>query len=717
MMVKTIFLQENEKHIFQTLQNQGINTKVFENHFENLFNKLYNNEVGYYIFNQNDLIYRLIVLPKTINKNSITKEKDFINYLLHYYRVNNKYQFDDTKRISNSLLSLAFDNINDESNDSHFPLDEFEFYKYEAILNRIEHFFKNHKNYKRVKVDYKSQDIKHKLHLANNIKEIDKTKIHQIQTIDMLYSQIATISYHALKFFKSHRINNIDPKYQKDLAYNAKKAVSFIANKFTVDKSYKITLSKLNNLKMLKVFNAKTETQQLLVDIKSLFGFEQMYQDNEVHVSNRYDLTTTSFFINPSTFYEWYVYDIFESTVGHQYSVLFDKHKEVSKKTQTQYDLTSKFDSDPKRNSKPDYILIDEEKKIKVVLDAKWKNIYKLSKINSEDFLKLKFDAELLKNNSYATVPYLIYPYYPNENDHIKIAKEDNQYFNFGVLKIDMNFDKDKNSIDFKYDFERIEEQIRKEENEALIQSSSEKFASDIDTRRSELITKLLNSEGLENKEEVFGELDRVLLESTEKLAEEIEEKISPEVQEILDQYSEVLEEDSIKFLKSSSSIYNYYKDKNYEHFDYSMPGSGLWKLIELELNSSFVWHIRIKNGVCNNINCFIPLLSKDIERNILRVKLNEYDKNSSMLKGLMLGDIKFLSKNNTVKNYFSNSFISEELGVFLQKIIDIRNEHAHIRAMSLDKFNNLYSLLFEGSSESKNSLINILDFKKELLI
>lgn len=714
--IKTIFLQENEKNIFQTLQNQEIETEIFEKHFENLFNKLYNNEIGYYIFKQDDLIYRLIILPKTIDKDSITKEKDFVNYLLHYYRVNSKHQFDDTKRIPNSLLSLAFDNINNENNNSHLPLDEFEFYKYEAILYRIERFFKNHKNYKKVTLNYKSQDIKHKLHLANNIKELDKTKIHQIQTVDILYSQIATISYHALKFFKSHRINNINPIYQKDLAYNAKKVISFITKKFTVDKSYKITLSKLNNLKILKVFNVKTETKQLLVDIKSLFGFEQMYQDNEVYVSNRYDLTTTSFFINPSTFYEWYVYDILENTVGHQYSVLFDKHKEVNKKTKTQYDLTSESDSDKKRNSKPDYVLIDEEMKIKVVLDAKWKNIDKLSKISSEDFLKLKLDTDLLNNNGYTTVPYLIYPDYPDENDHIKIAKDDNQYFDFGVLKIDMNFDKEKNSINFKYDFERIEEQIEQEKHEATIQSYSEKFTSKIDIHRSKLITQLLNSGNLENKEEVFSELDNTFLELAEKFHKEIEEVISPEVQEILEIYSEVLEEHSIKFLKSSSAIYNYYKDKWFDHLDYSMPGSGLWKLIELELNSSFVWYVRFSNGVCSKSHALRPLLDKDLERNIKWVKLNEYDNSGTNLKGLMLGQIKFLSGNASVQQYFNNNFISNTLFTLVKNIIDIRNEHAHIKAMSLEKFEELNNLIFQETNETASNLKNLLEFKKSLL-
>ncbi|MCK9454008.1 hypothetical protein [Sulfurimonas sp.] len=725
MMVKTIFLQENEKNIFQALENQGINTKVFENHFENLFNKLYNNEVGYYIFNQNDFIYRLIVLPKTINKNSITKEKDFVNYLLHYYRVNNKYQFDNTKRIADSLLSLAFDNINDESNASHLPLDEFEFYKYEAILNRIEHFFKNHKNYKRVKVDYKSQDIKHKLHLANNIKEIDKTKIHQIHTIDMLYSQIATISYHALKFFKSHRINNIDPIYQKNLVYNAKKVLSFIANKFTVDKSYKITLSKLNNLKMLKVFNAKTETQQLLVDIKSLFGFEQMYQDNEVYVSNRYDLTTTSFFINPSTFYEWYVYEILKDFAENKkYKIFFDKDKE--NKTTTKYNLVSKeHGEDKKRSSNPDYILIDEDKKLKIIFDAKWKNINALADIQSSDFLKLKHDASLLDDNDYRTIPYLIYPKYLGSEDSISISKNESIHFDFGILQIDMNFDKEKNSIDFKYDFEKIEKQIEKEKYEKNIQGSSDKLTSEIDIRRSELITQLLNREGLENKEEIFGKLDNTLLESATKLSEEIGEKISPEVQEVLDQYSDILEEDSIKFLKSSSSIYNYYVARNFEHFDYSMPASGLWKLVELELNTSFSWFLRIKSNVCNNTSPWTNIsnsrrsITQDLE-NRKQVKLNQFEHNNiSKLQGIMLGGIILLLKDaKTIEEFdeienLNRVFFTSELTGFLSEIINLRNEHAHIKAMSLEKFDELYKKLFINNDLTKTNIYKLLEFKK----
>jgi uncharacterized protein YoxC len=709
--VKPIFLKENEKDIFRSLQNQGIDTTKFEHHFIDLFNKMYNNEVGYYIFEQDEQIYKIIILPKTIDEKSPTVQKDFVNYLLHYHRVNNKYKFDKTKQIPNSLLSLAFEENNDDKNNSHNPIEEFEYYKYKSILESIEVFFKRHKNYKKVQVDYRSQDIKYKLNLLKNIKELDKTKIHQTQSIEMMYSQIATITHGALKLFAKRRIDIIkDVQYKKQLIQETKKVISFIAKKYPIDKNYKFSLSKLNNSKTTKVYSKKSDTKLLLVDIKSLFGFEQMYEDNNLYVNNRYDLTTTSFFIDPILFYEWYVYDILKDFAStNNYKILFDKDKD--NKTIIKYELVSqKFEKDKNRTSNPDYILIDEEKKIKIVLDAKWKNIEKLGDIKSSDFLKLKHDASLLEN-SYKTIPYLIYPNYLSNEDKISISKDDNQAFNFGILQIDMNFAKDKNNIDFKYDFEELEKQVEKEKYEKYIQGSSEKLTSEIDIHRSKLITQLLNSETTENKEEIFGELDNLLLESALELSEEIDEVVSPEIQEILDDFIDVLEPDSEKFLKSSSSIYNYYKDKNFEHFDYSMPASGLWKLVELELNTSFVWYVRIKKNVCNKDSKDISLLQNDESFKVGWVELNKCYKNSNILQSLMLGEIKFLSRNDGVKNLINNQFISNELFEFLKQIIDIRNEHAHIKAMSLEKFDDLNNLLFTNESNIKK----LLNMKKEI--
>jgi hypothetical protein len=717
-MIQTIFLKENEKDIFDSLQNQGIDTSKFEKHFIDLFNKMYNNEVGYYIFKQENIVYKVIVLPKTINKNSKIAQKEFIDYLLHYHRVNNKYNFDDTKQIPNSLLSLAFKNNNDENN-SHEPIEQFEYYKYKSILESIEKFFKKHKNYKKVNIDYKSQGIKYKLNLAKNIKELDKTKIHQTQSIDMMYSQIATVTYNALKIFNSKRIKVIkDEILKKELVQSTKKVINLISKKYTIDKNFKLTLSKLNNFKTTKIFSKKSDTKLLLVDIKSLFGFEQMYNDKELSVSNRYDLTTTSFFINPSSFYEWYIYDILKDFAGDKYKLLFDKDKD--NKTTIEYDLVSKeYKKDNDRSSNPDYILIDKEKDIKIVLDAKWKNIKKLSDIKSSDFLKLKHDTALLENGIYKTIPYLIYPNYLSCEDEINILKEENQYFNFGILQIDMNFDEDKNKIDFKYDYEKIEEQIEKEKFESIVKSSSEQFTDEIGIHRRELIIKLLNSENLEDKEEVFSVLDNELLQSSEKLSERLnEEQLPEEIQQILGEYDKTLTGESKKFLRSSGLIYQYYKNKDYKDFDYSMPASGLWKLVEMELNTSFIWFVRIQKKVCDKTDPWKSLYDRKTEvihkiDHKRKVELNQFEYDKDRLQGVMLGGIKLLLCDSYILDFFKDKMDIESyinIGL-IQNIINYRNEHAHIKAMNLEKFEELYQLLF---GDEKN-IYKLLDMKKRI--
>ena len=719
-LIKTIFLKENEKDIFLSLKNQGINTKVFENKLSDLFNKVYNNFVGYYIFRQNECLYKLIILPKTINANDETAEKDFVNYLLHYYRINNKYSFDETKKIENSLLSLAFKNNNNQK-ESHLPLDEFEFYKYKSILESIEIFFKKHKNYKKVKVDYSSQDIKYKLNLQKNIQELDKTKLHQTRIVDMMYALIATITYNAIKLFMKNKLDDFEEENKKLLLSQCKSIINLISKKYNLDKGYKLTLLKLNSFKIEKIFKSTEKTKKLLIDIKSLFGFEQMYNDSDVSVTNRYDLSTTSFFINPIAFYEWYVYDILKKyTEANGKYILFDKEKNTN--TKTQYCLESKRKKTITKSSNPDYILIDEEEKIKIVIDAKWKNIDKLSDISPSDYLKLKFDSNILKNNEYSITSYFIYPNLYDYNDVVNIKTDEKIYFNFNALQIDMKFEEDKNSLDFSYDYKIIEEKIIESSKIEKLKFKADEESIEIYKQRTEVINQLLNQDNLDNKDELFNNLDTFFINSSNKLNEDIAEYISDDIKYILDKYDDILEEDSKKFLKSSSSIYNYYKDKNYEEFDYSMPGSGLWKLVELELNTSFVWYIRIVNHICNAISAWIPLNKRktaifhEIDSR-KKIRLNQFEHNQNKLQGVMLGGINLLLNDNEIIDEFidlfkEENFIFQLLSKFVKNISDLRNEHAHIKAMSLEKYEQLNNLLFE-QKEEVSQIEELLEFKK----
>lgn len=713
-MYQNIFLRENEKDIFQTLKNQGIKTKVFESHLAELFNRVYNNFVGYYTFRQEETVYKIIVLPKTI-KPSESAEKEFVDYLLHYYRIKNLYKIDNERNIPNSLLQLAFESNNSQEKGHDF-LEEFQSHRYRAILQDIEAFFKRHKSSKRIRHDYTSQSIKHKLNLKQNIKEIDKTKIHQIKTKEIIFSMLATVTYNALKLFVTQKYQN---KKSEEVVKEAKRVQSKLLKKYKIERGYKLSLQKLQSIKIEKLFSKTRESKQLLVDIKSLFGFEQMYKDDTRSIGYRQDLMTSSLFINPSNFYEWYVYDILKKYAeGSGKSIEFDKN---NSETTTNYYLNKE-----EKASKPDYILTDETNKVKVVIDAKWKNVNKFGDVKPSDYLKLKFDAFLLEQKGYAISPYLVYPHINNNIERkFNMALDDSSIFEFNTLEIDMEFEKYSNSLEFDFEIQKLQESIDKNSKIEEHKSIAKILSSQIEIKRGSILSKLIDAEDNEEREQLKEELDNELQRLGLQLSETLEEQqLLPEIAEILEEYDDVLEDESKKFLQSSSAIYSYYKDKQYEHFDYSMPGSGFWKLIELELNTSFVWNIRILYNVCDANSPWTPI---GRSRSVVfyeinprkKVKLNQYEQNSeTRLQGIMLGGIKILLNESDILDEFNiehRNFLEIELPLVLEKIIDLRNKHAHIKAMPLDKFEELWSTLFQENYDEVNIIKKLLKFKMHL--
>jgi hypothetical protein len=447
-MYRTIFIKESQKDVFGLLEEKGIDISAFRHHFSDLFKRLYNNQVGYYIIRHKKMVYKFMVLPKTIQEGA-EAEKEFVNYLLHYYRINNIYRFDQEKRIPDSLLQLVFES-NNHQDSSHDRLEAFEFQKQKAILLAIEAFFKRHSNSKRIRVDHVSQSVKHRLDLKRNIQELDKSKIHQSKTKEVTYSLMATIAYGALKFFEKQQQKN-------ELLNEVKRIKSLLLKKYALNRGEKVTLEALGGLKVGKFFSKKMEHQQLLVDIKTLFGFEQMYQDNRQRVTYRDDLKSYSLFIDPIKFYEWYVYDILKKYAdANGKTIEFDKQE----KTTTLYHINQH-----KKSSNPDYILTDKEQNIKIVIDAKWKNVNKFGDIESSDYLKLKFDAFLLEKKGYGIIPYLIYPNIGIEERKFNMLLDESSIFNFNTLVVDMEFEKHGNSLEFDFDIQSLQESIEQERN------------------------------------------------------------------------------------------------------------------------------------------------------------------------------------------------------------------------------------------------------------
>ena len=719
-MYQTIFLRENEKDIFQTLKNKGIKTKVFENHLAELFNRVYNNFVGYYTFRQEETVYKIIVLPKTIEA-SESAEKEFVDYLLHYYRIKNLYKIDNERNISNSLLQLAFESNNSKETGHNF-LEEFQAHRFRAILQDIEAFFKRHKSSKRIKENYISQSIKHKLNLNQNIKEIDKTKIHQIKTKEIIFSIFATIAYSALKLFVTQKYQN---KKSEEVVKDAKRVQSMLLKKYRIERGYKLSLQKLQSIKVEKLFSKTQDTKQLLVDIKSLFGFEQMYKDDTRSIGYRQDLTTSSLFINPNNFYEWYVYDILKKyTEESGKSIEFDKREG----TRTEYLLNE----EPK-NSNPDYILTDENKKVKIVIDAKWKNVEKIGKIKSDDYLKLKFDAFLLEQKGYIVSPYLVYPSMKIEDRNFAIKSDEDTIFQFHAIEIGMAFEKYGNSLEFDFDVQEVQERIENEEQKQIIKHIGAESSVAIGPMRDTLISELIQAKDEKSKEELGGLFDEALYAESQKLVQTLDKEIIlPEVQEILDEFRDVMEDESITFIKSTSTIFGHYRNDEGVIFDFSMPGSGLWKLIEVELNTSFIWQLRIMSQVCNNQDPWTKICKRNAKidqelDNGKKVSLSMSDKkDKSKLQSVMLGGIKLLLNDSSTLNEFNpfftrynedTGFLKDKLPDVIEKVITFRNEHAHIKAMSKETFKELWDLLFKKDEKDRSNVQKMLMFKQNMKV
>jgi hypothetical protein len=157
------------------------------------------------------------------------------------------------------------------------------------------------------------------------------------------------------------------------------------------------------------------------------------------------------------------------------------------------------------------------------------------------------------------------------------------------------------------------------------------------------------------------------------------------------------------------------------------MPGSGLWKLIELGLNTSFSWFIRIQSNVCDNSSAWKNIsnpkrsITQDLD-NGKKVKLNQYEHhNKKALQGLMLGGISLLLNDISTLDDFRDienidiDYLEKELIPFVSEIINLRNEHAHIKAMKLETYQILDSLLF-STSDGLANICKLLKFKKIVL-
>ena len=398
-----IFLKENEdfNSVKKKLSDKLDVDKLYEK-LDRIFAKIYNNQVGYYLFKDKDRYYKIFVLPKTIEITNDEKEviKQFIDYLKVHFRLKAKYkEYDVVGENLSSNIEFSFDSF--QKDQSAQDIEQFIFYRFYTILMDIKRFFSTHKSTKRELVHYASQTIKYKMDLKRNITEINKAKIHQLKQKDIIYSIVANIAYGALRLFNKTKLELIDSNNREKLLKLSNEILNLLKRDFKVDCGYRVSLTGLISSKTYKHFKQKQSFKMLYYNLLMLFGLENFFDEKSNKEINN-DILSQMFFIKPELMYEWVVYDYLK-----RHCKFLDIEKEPIKEYKlVQY--SNRKDKDIVINSKPDIVAIDRRNSKMYIIDVKWKILE--DRPNLDDLLKLKRDYEVRKNDAKKIFSILVYP-------------------------------------------------------------------------------------------------------------------------------------------------------------------------------------------------------------------------------------------------------------------------------------------------------------------
>lgn len=741
-MTENIFISESDelgairKKLFKKLD-----IDTFESISEEIFRKKYNNKVGYLIFKSHEKLFKIFVLPKHINStplNAIEEQeisKEFVDYLKIHYVLQQKYTIYKNDTSVNSITKLALDGTNNLESTQN--IEYFIFYRYETLLLNIKKFFSSHKSMRKELTGYTSQTIKYKFDLAKNIKEFDKTKIHQIRHKHIIYSDIAKIVYAAIKLFMNSKIELLGEHVtqKKTLMKLSKEIQLLLCQKFNVDSSNRITLSQLLSTKTYKLFKKKQSFLQLYANTLSLFGIENILDDGISKEVN--NITSEALFVDPALLYEWYVYDVLSNSsyvLEKDFSIAFDKNEGTNKGYHIKGDYKRTTIA-----SNPDFILT-KDKDI-YVIDAKWKVINDLP-IDLNDMLKLKRDAETrsLEGNVYAVLIYFSI----GEDRAIQefLHNEINPTFSFYATQISFTH----NSLNLEQ-FEQVAIKMMVIDDLAKdflqVKHSTYQNLVEIDLEEKD-ISNLIDNQLIQQVEK-FGQAVRQYYSEQDML----EDEYCQQFQVFLDNNKDILEVECISFIESATSTtfyFNKFVDAE-KHFDYSMPSSGIWKSIEVELNASIIFILRYLSNVCSKEKYYFRREgSSDIhirtgpKRNQM-VFLTNTKKIPDRMDNILLGSFPYILKNiiqghtfdhqKTLKTfepifekYYSTSYVSisewaNSIIDFLFYVVNIRNPHTHKDLMEQVTYNSFIDYIFCNNDFNYTDLIqlkrNIIEYINEM--
>lgn len=406
-LTKLIFVNENE-NIFEACSKQGFNNLDI-GHLEFISKKANNNYIGYYQFLQDEVYYKIYILPKISPRveNDETNKKNFITLLSKYYQLKKSYSSIKFEKVDRSVVDFSLESEKEQKRSDE--LDDFIAYKYSDALQTIENFFKKHKNSLVKEKKFYAQSIRDQFDLKRNILEADKSKIHQRKKEPYLYSKLAIISVEVLHHFIKHKGKN----------RKAKKLKNRIEAKYNLE-SYGFKSKEISSKKVVKLFKSSDE-KELYLALLTLLGVESYFEDNShkemLKLHNQH-----AHFFRPEDLFEWIVYDELIEEYGKE---------SVKRQKRVYYSI-----GDEEREAKPDFVIKSDNETI--VIDAKWKILTTQKDVKFEDVAKLWRDKVLTNANKAV----LIYPQIGFEQRELTLKVSDEEFkFELDVVNI-QNLDK-----------------------------------------------------------------------------------------------------------------------------------------------------------------------------------------------------------------------------------------------------------------------------------
>jgi len=666
---QTLFIGENESKAAVYERFNGL----FDSRFliDAVFNKSSNNKVGYYLFRDNGQYFRIFVLPKHLKiPKDKSEEKETILHFLEYL----------------------------------------------GILSAVELFFKKHRAAKRKLVSYTSQTIRHRFDLKRNIKEPDKTKIHQLRHEDIIYSELANITYGALKLFVHNKLSLIkDESIRENLLKHTREIQRSLKRTFRVESGKRITPYMLVSSRVSRHFRKKQSFVQLYVNILSLFGMENFFEEDTPVDLNR-DIRSEAFFLDPALLYEWYTYDTIKKrlhTEEERYTISLDKYQGTAV-SYKQY-RSDRQEKPSEKTSNPDITVLDTETNRLYVIDAKWKFLNG-GDPELSDILKLKRDCEARKEKEYSVHALFLYPDAGEVLFKEHLNTQTIPTFSFYTRSISFSEDTDT------FSFDTV--------GEPALPSASGSLAASLATSPKELAATLeaVDMEDHDIQEIVSTQLAKnvkilhkeILKEYS--LTEILDDPFCHPLRDFISQNSDVLEKECREFIHSSASSMFYFQKHTSAHYDYSLPASGLWKSIEVELNASVIFLLRYNSKICSkekynryikeSQNFVIETGRKSYQKVYLRSKNR---KNPEELDNIMLGSFPHLFKNIYATTYddgiMERTFLpfytdldtlkkdAKHIADFLFAVLKIRNPHTHKDLMEKEKFDTFIRHVFENET------------------